>query len=149
MIKNYTFTLNLSSLFLSIFLLIPTVVWYYFPAANDVLRTESATPVFDIAASVSQVLFIGILCLMVNESAPKLNFRSIFMIATFLSCSLYYFSWIAYYIGMMNFIVILALILAPCAAFLFYALDRKNDLALFPIGIFSTCHLVYGVVNFL
>lgn len=149
MIKKYTFDLNLDSLWLTVFLLVPSVVWYFFPAPNDVLRTESVTPISDTAASVSQVIFIGILCFTVNVAAPKRNVKSKPMISTILSCSVYYLSWFVYYIGIVNFAVILALTLAPCAAFLFYALEKRNHIALFPMGIFTFCHIVYGVVNFL
>ncbi len=33
-------------------------------------------------------------------------------------------------------------------AFLFFAVDRKNRIAMIPISIFTICHLIYGVVNF-
>ncbi|MER2294747.1 MAG: hypothetical protein ABS913_05400 [Desemzia incerta] len=148
MIKNYTFNLNLGSLWLTIFLLVPTVVWSFFPAPNDILRTESVTSIFDLAASISQVIFIGLLCFKANTAAPKHNAKSTLMISTILSCSVYYLSWIVYYIGMVNFALILILTLAPCAAFLFYTLEKRNHIALFPIGIFTLCHLIYAIINF-
>lgn len=148
MIKNYTFNLNVDSIWLTVFLLLPTVVWSLFPAPNDVLRTESVTPIFDLAASISQVIFIGLLCFTANAAAPKHNVKSTLMISTILSCSVYYLSWIVYYIGMVNFALILILTLAPCAAFLFYALEKRNHIALFPIGIFTLCHLTYAIINF-
>lgn len=141
MIKNYTFNLNLGSLWLTIFLLVPTVVWSLFPAPNDVLRTESVTPIFDLAASIGQVIFIGLLCFTANAAAPKHNVKSTLMISTILS-------WIVYYIGMVIFALILILTLAPCAAFLFYALEKRNHIAIFPISIFTLCHLIYAIINF-
>lgn len=62
---------------------------------------------------------------------------------------LYVASWIAYYNGMTNAIVILGLTIPPCLAFLFFVIDRKNGIALIPVSIFTICHLVYGVVNFI
>ena len=61
---------------------------------------------------------------------------------------LYVASWIAYYNDMVNVVVILGLTIPPCLAFLFFAIDRKNGIALIPTSIFTICHLVYGVVNF-
>ena len=62
---------------------------------------------------------------------------------------LYVASWIAYYNGMTNAVVILGLTVPPCLTFLFFAIDRKNSIALIPISIFTICHLIYGVVNFI
>lgn len=62
---------------------------------------------------------------------------------------LYAASWIGYYNGMVNVIVILGLTIPPCFTFLFFAIDRKNGIALIPISIFTVCHLIYGVVNFI
>ena len=55
----------------------------------------------------------------------------------------------SYYIGMINAPVILGLTIPPCLAFLFFAIDRKNGIAIIPIVIFTLCHLIYGVVNFI
>ena len=63
-------------------------------------------------------------------------------------CLLYFLSWIVYYKGIVNVIVVLGLTIPPCFAFLFFAIDRKNGIALTPILIFTICHLIYGVINF-
>ena len=62
---------------------------------------------------------------------------------------LYFLSWIVYYFGIVNAFVILGLTILPCLAFLFFAIDRKNRIAMIPISIFTVCHLIYGVVNFI
>lgn len=36
-----------------------------------------------------------------------------------------------------------------CAAFLLFALDRKNYIALIPAVGFTVCHLIYGTANFI
>ncbi len=71
-----------------------------------------------------------------------------FAIMTVACYLLYVASWIVYYNGMVNVIVILGLTIPPCLAFLSFAIDRKNGIALIPISIFTICHLIYGVVNF-
>jgi len=50
---------------------------------------------------------------------------------------------------MVNATVILGMTVIPCFAFLFFALDRKNGVALVPIGGFTVCHVVFGVINFI
>lgn len=147
--KKYKLGFEIGALLLFIVLMIPNGIWFLVPAPNDVLRIDSLTPAFDIVASISQVIFILSLCFVVRKNCPPIKFTSYFMILVILSCCLYYFSWIVYYIGLVNPLVILGLTLSPCMAFLFQALDRKNNLAVIPILIFTLCHIVYGFVNFI
>lgn len=49
---------------------------------------------------------------------------------------------------MLNTGIILGLTISPCMAFLFFAIDRKNMIAVVPISIFLICHLIYGIANF-
>ena len=62
---------------------------------------------------------------------------------------MYFASWILYYVGIVDVFVILGLVIFPCLAFLFFAVDRKNRIAMIPISIFTICHLIYAVVNFI
>ena len=32
--------------------------------------------------------------------------------------------------------------------FICFAIDRKNMIAVFPISVFTICHFIYGLVNF-
>lgn len=50
-------------------------------------------------------------------------------------------------IALMTFI--LGLTIPPCVAFLFFAVDRKNYISVIPIAIFTVCHIIFGVVNFI
>lgn len=43
--------------------------------------------------------------------------------------------------------VIIFLTLPPCLAFLFFALDRKNYIAVIFAAAFAVCHFIYGMVN--
>lgn len=62
---------------------------------------------------------------------------------------LYFASWAGYYAGIVNTGIILGLTVFPCLAFLFFAIDRKNGIAVVPISIFSICHLIQGAVHFM
>ena len=62
---------------------------------------------------------------------------------------MYFLGWILYYAGNTNAWIILLLTIPPCAAFILFALDRKNLPAIvFAVG-FTVCHLIYGIVNFI
>lgn len=135
---------------LSIFLIImiPNFIWFAVPAPNDVLRAESITKVADIIASVCQVLMIMSLCIFINRDRKKLSITRL-IIAAILCCLLYFLCWILYYMGVTNALVILGLTIFPCMAFLFFAIDRKNMIAVIPILVFTICHAIYGVMNYI
>lgn len=91
---------------------------------------------------------VMVLCIFVNKERCKLRMSSLIIIT--LICGLLYFAcWISYYVGMVNAIIILGLIIFPCMAFMLFAIDRKNMIAVIPISVFTVCHLIYGVVNFI
>lgn len=148
MLKNYKFQFDIWALLLFLMIMIPNFIWFAIPAPNDILRAKSLTETIDAVASVCQVLMIAALCIFKNRESRKLC-ASPFIVAAGICCLLYFSSWIVYYSGIVTAIVILGLTLPPCLAFLFYAIDRKNGLALIPISIFTVCHLIYGVANYI
>ncbi len=114
----------------------------------DILRADSVTGALDTLASICQVLMLISLCIFVNQERKKLK-HSRFIITVIVSCLLYFASWVFYYMGTTNAVVILGLTLPPCLAFLCFAIGRKNIIAVIPISVFTICHLVYGIVNFI
>ena len=148
MLKKYELGFETEGLLLFLILMIPNVIWFAIPAPNDVLRADSMTETINAAASVCQVWMVAALCICRNKERKKLR-ATPFIIAAAGCCLLYFASWMFYYGGAVNAAVILGLTLPPCLAFLFFAVDRKNGIALLPILIFTICHLIYGVVNFM
>lgn len=148
MLKKYKMRFNVWGLILFLIIMIPNFYWFTVPAPNDILRTESVTAKLDIIASVCQVLMLIALCILINIDCKKHRF-SLLILATIISCICYFIGWIFYYKGIINTLVILDLCILPCLAFLFYAIDRKNKIAVVPIVIFMICHLIYGIVNYI
>ena len=148
MLKKYKLSFEICGVLLFLIVMIPNFIWFAIPAPNDILRAKSITETVDTVASVCQILMIVAICIFRKKKKKKLCITPhIIMVA--ICYLLYVASWIAYYNGMANVIVILGLTIPPCLAFLFFAIDRKNGIALIPISIFTICHLVYGVVNFI
>lgn len=145
---RYCKSFEIWGLLLFLIVMIPNLIWFAIPAPNDILRAESVTETVDTVASVCQILMIAVLCFRVNREYRKKHITP-FIIIVIGCCLVYYFSWIVYYNSIVNAIVILGLTIPPCFAFLFFAIDRKNVIALIPISIFTICHLIYGVVNFI
>ena len=127
--------------------MIPNFFWFIFPPREDILRTDSATKTIDVIGSVFQVLMIATLCTLKNKESKKIRLTPCIII-TAICYLLYITGWIFYYCGITGKSIILVLTLAPCLAFLFFAIDRKNRIAIIPVSVFTLCHLVYGVVNF-
>lgn len=148
MLKKYKFGFDIWGLLLFLIIMIPNFIWFAIPAPNDVLRADSVTEMLDIIASICQVFMVISLCIFVNRNSSKFCITPLICFVI-ICCLLYFVSWIGYYTGMVNEIIILGLTLPPCLAFLFFAIDRKNGIAMIPISIFTICHLIYGVVNFI
>lgn len=147
-LKKYKLSFDVWGLLLFLIIMIPNFVWFSVPAPNDVLRADSVTEVVDNIASICQVLMIIALCIFVNRRSDKFRMTPL-MIAVMIFCVLYFASWIGYYLGMVNTVIILGLTVPPCLAFMLFAIDRKNMIAVVPISIFTFCHLIYGVANFI
>ena len=148
MLKKYKMSFNVWGMILFLIIMIPNFYWVTVPAPNDILRTESVTEKLDIIASVCQVLMVMALCILINIDSKKHRFSPL-IIATIISGICYFVGWIFYYKGITNTLVILDLCIMPCMAFLFYAIDRKNKIAVIPIVIFMICHLIYGIMNYI
>lgn len=148
MLKKYRFGFDVSGLAIFLIVMIPNFIWFAFPAPNDILRNESVTAIVDTISTVCQVLFVGFLCCIVNKERDKLRFSPLIILAV-ICIFLYFAGWILYYNGITNPLVIIMLTLPPCLAFIFFAMDRKNMMAVVPAVCFMICHLIYGVVNFI
>lgn len=148
MLKKYKFGFDIWGLIIFLIVMIPTFFWSLVPAPNDILRNESKTHFIDMIGSVCQVFFAAMICVLINKERKKLILSPL-IIAAVISIITYFVGWVLYYCGNISPFVILMLTLPPCLAFLFFALDRRNMVAVIPIVCFTVCHLVYGVVNFI
>lgn len=145
--NRYKFGFDFLAIIHIFFIMIPNIVWALVPAKNDYLRTESVTPIIDLIGSIFQVIFIATLCFIV----PKDKSKNKTLLITSWCCIIFYLIiWILYYRGIGNIIsIILSLSIAPCMAFMFYELGVKNYLAIFPTAVFTICHIIFAVVNFM
>lgn len=131
MLKKYRLSFDIWSLLLFLIIMIPNIIWFAVPAPNDILRTDSITQIPDTVASICQVLMIIILCIYRNRECKKISIFP-YIITVIVCCLLYYASWVCYYIGIVNALVILGLTIPSCLAFCFFAIDRKNEIAIIP-----------------
>lgn len=147
-LKNYRMGFDPWGLALFLLIMLPNFLWFAFPAPNDALRAESVTPLADAIAQVFQIIMAAALCVVINTARDRPVKRE-YQAGTAVCAALYLAGWAAYYAGTANAAVILALCLAPCGAFLLFALGRKNGIALVSAGVFTACHLIFATVNFL
>lgn len=148
MLKKYSFGFDFLGLSLFVLVMIPNFIWFAVPAPNDILRTDSLTPIIDVIGSISQVIFIAAMCMLVKKDVEKIRFSKL-IIAALIMVVLYFTGWILYYCGFVNSAVIILLTIPPCTAFILYTVDRKNFIAVIPGVIFTICHIIYGAVNFI
>lgn len=146
--KKYKLGFEVRGLILFLIIMLPNLIWFAVPAPNDILRAESVTETVDLIGSICQVIMIAALCVLINKDQPK--FKLTPLIIGIIVCAAGYFAgWIFYYCGTANAAVVLALTAFPCTAFLLFAIDRKNYIALIPAAGFTVCHLIYGIINFI
>ena len=145
---KYKFGFDVSGLILFLLVMLPNFIWFAVLAPNDVLRTESVTPMVDAVASVCQVLTVACLCFVIHKERSKLHFSPL-VIVTMVCVIVYYIGWLLYYTGIVNVWVILLLTILPCLAFILFAADRKNLPAVVFATAFAVCHLIFAVVNYI
>lgn len=148
MIKNYKFGFDICSLLLFLIIMLPNFIWFAIPAPNDILRADSITPTVDAIGSFCQIFFIIALCILQRKSTPKIQVNPL-IITVIASVLLYFTGWIFYYVGVTKPFIILLLTIPPCSAFIFFAIDRKNAIALIPAIGFTICHITYAVINYI
>lgn len=144
MLKEYKFGFNIYGLLLFLIIMIPNFIWFAVPAPNDVLRVELVTEVIDAIASVCQVLMVISLCIFANIKSHKFHITPL-IILVIICCLIYFASWVSYYAGVVNTGVILGLTISPCLAFMLFAIDRKNMIAVVSSSVFLICHLIYVI----
>lgn len=146
--SNYQFKIDYWVIVLFVALMLPNIIWRFYPAPNDLLRKDSVTPLIDTIASISQILLLASLCFFRNKLSEKidLNKKVFFLVVYLLVCL---GTWGIYYQGIVNHWVILSLSLSPCLCFGLYATNRKNRLALLPLTVFTICHGLFGLINFI
>lgn len=146
--SRYRFGFDFCGLLLFLLVMLPNFVWFAVPAPNDILRTNSTTPVADAIGSVFQVLTVACLCFVIRKDRGKLRLSPL-IVTTIICIAIYYIGWVLYYTANVSPIVILLLTVPPCLAFILFAADRKNLPAVELAAGFTVCHLVFGVVNYL
>lgn len=148
MLQKYRLGFDIWGLVIFLTVMLPNFIWFAVPAPNDVLRKESVTVIIDTVGSACQVLLIGLLCFIINRERSKLHFSPL-IISAIICIILYFMGWVLYYNGITDLLVIIFLTLPPCLAFILFASDRKNIIAVVPAACFTVCHLIYGIVNFI
>lgn len=148
MLNKYKLGFDIWGLFLFLIIMIPNFIWFVVPAPNDVLRADSATESIDAIASVCQVFMVISLCFIIDKKSPKFCIAPL-TVLVMICCLLYFVCWIGYYTSIVNSLTLLGLTVFPCMAFILFAISRKNIIAIIPTAVFSVCHLIYCVVNFM
>ncbi len=145
---KYKLGFDMWGLILFFIIMIPNCIWFALPAPNDLLRSESVTPTVDIIASVFQVIMVTALCVIINKRRQK-PMKRIFIIGTAAAVVFYVTGWILYYAGIVHTVIILDLCVAPCVSFALFSAGRKNAAALLAVIVFTICHIIYGIANFI
>ena len=146
-IRKYNIGFDLWGLMLFLAIMLPNGIWFLAPAPVDILRNPSVTPAADAVASVFQAIMVAAICALRN-TAGRSPMGMIWRRGIAAAVLFYFAGWGFYYAGITNAMVIMDLCVAPCLAFILFALARKNAVALTAATGFMVCHVYYGIVNF-
>ena len=147
-LKKYKLEPDIGGICLFLIIMIPNLIWFSFPAPNDLLRTSPAKAAWDTISSVCQIWMLITLCAFKNQEVGRLRFTGR-MAAVAACCSLYFICWMIYYSGIVSAPILLGLSMTPCLAFMLFAIERKNDLAVIPTAAFTIFHLMGGISRFI
>lgn len=145
--KNYRLGIDPWAILLFLAVMLPNWIWFAYPAPNDILRSDSITPVLDSIASVCQALFLALLAFVQNQTAPKIRLSSA-LVLSLAWYILYLIAWGLYFCGILHSVLMILLCIAPCFAFGSYAMDRKNLPAGIPLLLFTALHFASTLINF-
>ena len=146
---NFRFGIDFWALGLFGILMLPTIVWWCYSPAHDVLRTFSTTAM-DVFAYIFQAITIALLVFVVRKdgNTRSIDYKSIFFLFGILSLVLYYAAWVYYFCAWVNIAVMLFMAVFPCTALGCFAALRKNWLAFLPLILFFALHLSSTFINY-
>ena len=101
MFKKYKFGFDYLGLLLFLVIMIPNFIWFAVPAPNDVLRSDSVTPIVDGIGSICQVAFVAAICILKRKDIQIVRFSKL-VISALVLAAVYYVGWILYYCGLVN-----------------------------------------------
>lgn len=149
MLKKYKFGIDTWAIWLFAVIMLPNIIWALSDLPNDILKSETLTPVLDNIMTIAQVLAILSLCLIKNRETQNRPIKSSLPAISVAVCMLYYSAWIFYFSGGSDGFILTALCVTPCVALILYCLFRKNAPALLFTALFSVFHIMRNVLNFL
>ncbi len=86
--KGYTFSFNRMALLVFFIIMIPNFYWFIVSAPNDILRSDSVTPIIDTIATITQILMIIGLAFIRNKKATIFRFNSNWVVMVLICCLL-------------------------------------------------------------
>lgn len=134
MLKKYSFNFSLRGLFAFALVLMPTIIWAFFPPVNDVLSHQSRHfPLLEFLMSASQLLMIALMIFQVTPKRAEDKLTAKLWFVTCLLClSLYYLSWFLYYFNQTSPLLFLGMAILPGIYFISFTIWQKNYLCLLP-----------------
>ena len=84
MLKKYKFGFDFWGLLLFLLIMIPNFIWFAVPAPNDVLRSDSVTPIVDGIGSICQVAFVAAICVLKRKDIKTVRVSKLIIFALIL-----------------------------------------------------------------
>lgn len=140
--KKYIFGFSLKGFVAFMVVMIPNIAWMIAPPVNNsIAGNNELYPIFDIVASVSQVIMITLLIILIpKESKNEKNIKIYIKLACFCLIG-YYVAWICYYTGIVYPWMLVSMAVLPSIYFISIELWMGNYIAIIPSVIFGITHI--------
>ena len=89
MLKKYKFGIDTWAIWLFAVIMLPNIIWALSDLPNDILKSETLTPVLDNIMTIAQVLAILSLCLIKNRETQNRPIKSSLPAISVAVCMLY------------------------------------------------------------
>ena len=143
-IKNYRLGFEFCGFILSLAMLLPSLIWTFVPAPNDILRSTDAILSLGIACGILRALTMLSSMFVINLDCnePRFNVAAILIFSFGI---VYYAGWFLYYAGLACVVALSFISVPPVIMFIALSVDRKNFLSLALSVSFAVVHLI-GII---
>ena len=130
---------------------LPYLPWLLWPPKDNPLANNiPANMFFGILEKFGGILTVVLLILIIRKTVQKMNFKSIFLFISISCMTIYYISWICYFLGFTNgWLIVFGLSAVVPIYYFFIALWVKNDFAIITSILFFIGHTGSNVLNYL
>lgn len=146
--KTYKIGLSIKGFLAFIAVMIPNIVWMIYPPSNNMLSSNSSNiAILNILMSVSQWTMIATLIFLSRTIESNKKYDKLYIVTSIICLSIYYISWVYYYMNIVPAFILLGMAIFPCGFFILFTIWQNNTIAFIFAIMFSVLHIAITYSN--